>query len=295
MNSRVSRSDSWPTPLPPGPAGARVGGGFDLTETVFALFSTLIEARTGIHYEPRDRPLLAGKLEAGAAVSGATSPLDYYYLVRDDPASGAAFDGLIDAIVVNETYFFREAEQLTALCEGVLAPLCRAGKRPRVWSAACATGEEPLTLAMMLDGMGLLSEVDIVASDIGRAVLARAKAGGYGERSVRLLPRGVMGRWLTREDGNVTVLPRLHEAIDWRRVNLVDAEAVGALGTFDAILCRNVFIYFGDETIRRVVQSLTARLNEHAPLLVGAAESLLQFDTGLKWTERCGAFFHVRS
>jgi chemotaxis protein methyltransferase CheR len=269
-------------------------GAFAFNPPVFALFSSLIEERTGIHYEPTDRLLLAGKVEARATAAGFESALHYYYSIRGD-APCPEFDALVDSLVVSESYFFREAEQLTALAESVLRPLCEAGRRPRVWSAGCATGEEPLTLAILLDGMGLLSAVDILASDIAWSALARAKAGDYGERSVRSLPPGVMGRWLARADARVTVTPRLRDSIEWRHVNLVDETSIRALGMFDAILCRNVLIYFSDETIQRVVRTLRAALRESAPLLVGASESLLRFGTDLRWEERAGTFFHVRS
>lgn len=266
-----------------------------LPEPLFAIWKRLIEERTGIHYVAGDRAFFASKLETRVTDAGFESALDYYYFLRYDPASKSEFDALIDALVVNESYFFREAEPLTALCESVLRPLCESGKRPRVWCSACASGEEALTLAMMLDAMGLLSKVDIVATDIGLRILKRAKEGDYGPRSLRALPTGVVGRWLEMEGGRARVLPRLRETIDWRQMNLLDDEAIRALGTFDAVLCRNVLIYFSDATVQRVVASLSWALKETAPLLLGASESILQLGTLLKFEERGGACFYVRS
>ncbi|MEO6572240.1 MAG: protein-glutamate O-methyltransferase CheR [Polyangiaceae bacterium] len=268
---------------------------FTLSEPLFTIWKRLIEERTGICYDPGDRSLLASKLETRVTDAGFESALDYYYFLRYDPGSAAEFDALVDALVVNETYFFREAEPLRALCETVLLPLCKRGERPRVWCAACASGEEVFTLAMMLDGLGILSKVELVASDIGLKVLARAKEGTYGPRSLRALPPGVMGDSLEMKDGRACVRPRLRETISWRRVNLLDDEAVRALGTFDAILCRNVFIYFSSDTVRRVVATLSSALKETAPLLLGASESILQLGTALRFEERGGSFFYVRS
>ena len=270
-------------------------GTLAFSPAVVTLFAILIEERTGLGFKPGDHPLLASKLEACAGALGVESAIQYYYLVRDEPTPMVAFDRLVDAIVVNETYFFREADQLTVLCETVILPLCQAGRRPRVWSAACSSGEEPFTLAILLDGMGLLSSVDIVASDICNKALEHAKKGSYGERSLRAIPDGVVGRWLERADGRVSIAQPLRDAIEWRRINLVDDDAIRALGALDAILCRNVLIYFSDDTVRRVMHSLSGSLNDSAPLLVGAAESLLQFGSELKWGERSGAFFHVRA
>jgi chemotaxis protein methyltransferase CheR len=269
--------------------------GYTLTDPLLSIWSALIEERTGIHYGPSDRGLLEGKLEARASESGFDSLLDYYYFVRYEPVSNAAVDALIDALVVNETYFFREAEQLRALCDTVLAPMVARGEVPRVWCAACSTGEEPLTLAMMLADRGIGSKVEIVASDIGARVLERAKAGTFGPRSLRALPPGIVGRWLDVTDGRAVVSRPLVDRIDWRRVNLTDAAAVAALGSFDAIVCRNVLIYFSDDTVRHVVSLLSNALRGPAPLLVGASESLLRFGTLLKCEERAGAFFYVRA
>lgn len=281
--------------MPRSPSGLTAMGAFSLTPPLFAIWKKLIQERTGIHYDPKELPLLASKLEGRATEAGFDSPLDYYYFLRYDASSGAELDALIDALVVNETYFFREAAQLSVLCEAMLVPGCAAGKRLRVWCAACSTGEEPLTLAMILEEMGVLDEVDIVASDIGLRALARAEQGDYGGRSLRALPQSMKERWFEMVDERARVLPQLRTKIEWRRVNLLDDEAIRSLGKFDAILCRNVFIYFSDDTVQRVVNSLSRALNDGAPLLVGASESLLRFGTALTSKEHAGCLFHIRS
>jgi chemotaxis protein methyltransferase CheR len=281
--------------VPRRPSAIRTMGSFTLSPPLFAIWKNLIQERTGIHYEPADQPLLESKLASRAMEAGFDSPLDYYYFLRYDPTAEAEIDALIDALVVNETYFFRETEQLTALCTAMLAPRCGGGKRLRVWCAACSTGEEPLTLAMILDGMGVLSQVDILATDIGLKALARAERGDHGERSLRAMPEPMKERWLKMVEGRARVSPVLRKKIEWRRLNLLDDKAIRALGKFDAILCRNVFIYFNDDTVQRVVTSLSAALNDGAPLLVGASESLLRFGTHLRSEEHAGSFFQVRS
>jgi chemotaxis protein methyltransferase CheR len=268
---------------------------FVLTDALFSIWSALVEERAGLHYDPKDRDLLESKLSARASDRGFDSLLDYYYFLRYDPASSAELDALVDALVVNETYFFREAEPLRALCDTVLAPMIASGERPRVWSAACSTGEEPLTLAMMLANRGLLSKVTLIASDISLRVLACIKEGAYGPRSLRALPPDVIGKWIDMVEGRARVAREIVDRIEWRRVNLTDEKAIADLGKFDAILCRNVLIYFSDETVLRVVGSLSKALRARAPLLVGASESLLRFGTLLQCEERAGAFFYVKA
>ncbi|QSQ22192.1 protein-glutamate O-methyltransferase CheR [Pyxidicoccus parkwayensis] len=265
-----------------------------MSPQVFSILSALIEQRAGLHYAPEDRELLQDKVSSRAEEAGFDSLLDYYYYLRYDPAGSEALDALVDSLLVHETYFFREALPLSVLAEDVLAPAVHAGRRPRVWCAACSTGEEPLTLAMMLADRGVLSGVELVASDLSTRALERARAGEHNLRSMRALPPGVEGRWLEVHDGRPRVKQELVDAVDWRRVNLVDAAMVAALGTFDAILCRNVLIYFQDETALRVVESLTRALVPGGNLLVGTSESLMRFGTALSCEERRGAFFYTR-
>ncbi|MDC0712702.1 protein-glutamate O-methyltransferase CheR [Stigmatella sp. ncwal1] len=265
-----------------------------LTPPVFAILSALIEQRAGLHYAPEDRELLADKVSSRALEAGFESLLDYYYFLRYDPAGPEALDALVDALLVHETYFFRDRLPLEVLVEQILVPQVRAGQQPRVWCAACSTGEEPLTLAMMLADCGVLKEVRLVASDLSQRVLDRARRGEYNLRSMRALPSGIEGRYLDVVEGRPRVRPELVAAVDWRRVNLVDAAAISELGRFDAILCRNVLIYFQDDMARRVVDSLTQALVPGAPLVVGTSESLMRFGTALVCEELRGAFFYVR-
>lgn len=262
-----------------------------LSPQVFSILSAVIEERTGIHYGSEDRALLAEKLEPRALERGFDSLLDYYYFLRYDPGAEAEFAILVEGLVVNETYFFRERAVLDLIVEVFVPELIRAGVRPRLWCAACATGEEPFTLAMLLDAAGLLDAVTLVASDISKRALAHAREGMYFRRSLRALPAEA-GRWLVPVGNGMRVERRIAQAVDFRRVNLVVDSEVAALGQFDVILCRNVLIYFSDATVESVVAALARALSPNGRLIVGASESLLRFDTGLACEERAGAFFY---
>ena len=265
-----------------------------LRPPVFAILSALIEERSGLHYELADMDMIADRLSARAVEAGFDSLLDYYYYLRYDDASRAELDALLDALVINETYFFRELDSLKRMISEFIEPLVASGKRPRVWCAACSTGEEPLTLAMLLSDRGLLPGVEIVASDLSGRALARAQAGEFGPRSIRQLPpNGLDARFLVAvKDGRVRVREDLAQEIQWLRVNLVDTEAVASLGAFDVIACRNVLIYFSDDTAKRVLASLSGALQPGGALLVGVSESLLRFGSSLACEERGGVFFY---
>ncbi len=265
-----------------------------LTPPLFRLLSALVEERTGLHHAETALEAFSAKVCGRMVEAGFASPLDYYYYLRYDAASADEFAVLVDDLVVNETYFFREPDQLRSLRDDVVRPLVDLGQRPRVWCAASSTGEEPLSVAILLAEAGLLSQVDIVASDISRRSLARAKNGEHTAFALRALPEGVRDRWIHVRGGRVEVDETVREKIEWRHVNIFDAEQVAPLGTFDAILCRNVLIYFRDETVKRIVGTLAGALRLGGRLFVGASESLFRFGTLLRCEERNGAFSYFR-
>ncbi|WP_437337842.1 CheR family methyltransferase [Sorangium sp. So ce394] len=268
-----------------------------ISPQVFAIFTALIAEKIGIHYDAGDRELLGDKVSVRAIDAGFDSLLDYYYFLRYDPAGAAELDALIDVLVVGETYFFRELAQLEVAVAELVAPRVAAGERLRIWSAACSTGEEPFTIAMLLAERGLLGKVDLVASDISARALSRARAGVYGPRSIRsnAPPPPFATRWLEVTPDRVAVSAELKGAIDWRRINLLEASDVTSLGRFDVIVCRNVLIYFHDNTARWVVANLSGALAADGALLVGISESLLRLGTALACEERGGVFLYRKT
>jgi chemotaxis protein methyltransferase CheR len=265
-----------------------------MSPQVFAILSALVADRAGLHFDLPHATTFGEKVAARAAELGFESLLDYYYFLRYDAGGAQEVKALIDALVVNETYLFRELPPLETMVRDLVLPLVRQGRRPRIWSAACSTGEEPHTVAMLLATHGILDAVDLVASDISSTALARARAGRFGRRALRQEPPAFATPWLKVADREVGVDKRFTEAIDWRRINLLDREAVAALGFFDVILCRNVLIYFSDDTVRRVVNTLTDRLVPGGALFVGIAESLLRFAIPLSCEEQNGIFLYKK-
>lgn len=260
---------------------------------VFAILSALVEERAGLHYSAGEQALFLERVDARCQEAGFASLLDYYYFLRYDPGGPGELEELVAYLVVNETYFFRELDALKLIVTRFLAPLVRAGRRPRIWSAACATGEEPLTLAMLLAQAGLLGQVEIVASDISQRALDKARAGRYSRRSLRhTVEPALAGRWLREEGNQLQVAPELLDAINWRRVNLCEPGESRSIGPCDVILCRNVLIYFRDETVVRVIETLADSLVAEGALFVGVSESLLRFGTALACEEAESVFFY---
>jgi chemotaxis protein methyltransferase CheR len=268
----------------------------ELTPPLFAILSSLIEERVGLCYTLQDQELLVSKLGPRVLELGFGSFLDYYHFLRYDPESEREFAGLVNALVVNETFFFREFTPLSVLVKEFVAPRVQAGERPRIWCAACSTGEEPLTLAMVLAQHELLDKVELVASDISSNALIKARSGEYSRRSLRQVPAPhLVARWLTVRERSIAIDPALIDSIRWKQLNLIDPEAVAAVGPVDWILCRNVLIYFREETAARVVNRMSELLRPGGVLLVGVSESLLRFGTALSCEEHSGVFSYRKA
>ncbi len=267
-----------------------------VTPALVQIFSALLEEAVGIHYGPADREIFESKLLAHAHDVGFENLLDYYYRLRYDDPSGQELAQLVEALVVHETYFFRELGPLVQLVDGHLTDMVRRHGRARVWSAACSTGEEPLTLAMLLDERDLLGRVEIIATDVSTRALARAVSGRYSRRSVRDgHPAALAQRYLEVGALGVTVTRRMIDAVKFAQLNLVDEQAVAAIGVVDAVLCRNVLFYFRDQLATAVVERLGRSLTRDGMLVVGVSESLLRFGTALRCEEQAGCFFYRRA
>jgi chemotaxis protein methyltransferase CheR len=205
----------------------------------------------------------------------------------------------MDALAVPETYFWREIDQIRALVDVVVPALVNTlqGTPLRIWSVPCASGEEPLTIAMMLDQAGWFERapIEVHGSDGSPAAIARARSGRYRERSFRTLPETLRDRYFTRDGDAWIPQPRLSERIgSWSVVNLMAPEQVALHAQARVIFCRNVFIYFTETSIRSVVNRFADAMPPRSYLCVGASESLLRITTRFDLVEVGGAFMYVK-
>jgi chemotaxis protein methyltransferase CheR len=266
-----------------------------LSHQLFAVLADLVERASGLHYGAADRELFTSKLVAHAAERGHDALLDYYYRLRYDDPDGAELARLIEALLVHETYLFRELGALIALVDRHIVPVVGARRRARVWSAACSTGEEPYALAMLLEDRGVLDAVEIIATDLSAASIRRAREGKLGRRALRDgYPAELAARYTDSSADGITVVPRIRNAVQFSTMNLVDPAPPG-LGLFDVILCRNVLIYFRDEQIRRAIDRLAEHLVPDGLIAVGVSESLMRFTTAVCCEELAGTFVYRRS
>ena len=269
-----------------------------LPEGTAALIRNLINERTGMFFDNGKSDLLIDKLSPLVIERGFSSYLDYYYLLKYDAGARVEWQNVMNALSVQETYFWREIDQVRALVE-TLVPQWHArnsGAPLRIWSAACATGEEPLTIAIALNEAGWFERtpIEIFASDASSKAIARAEAGVYRERAFRNLPPHLRERYFEPAGPDWRVNRDLHSRINWRLVNLMNESDVGPLASADFIFCRNVFIYFSESAIGRVVRSFARYIRPPGYLFVGAAESLLRLTTDFNLTEIDDAFVYLK-
>lgn len=267
------------------------------SESAFTLLRDMIAQRLGIWFDDAKRDLLADKVSDLMAARGMTSFLDYYYLLRYDAEADRHWAELTDRLSVPETWVWRQPEQLRALAD-IVAPawLARHPGRPlRIWSAACCSGEEPAGIAIALAEAGLLHRAEIVGSDASTAMIERANRGTFSARSLRNLPDELRERWFRCENSSWRLEPRLRERIRFTVANLVDADAVRPLATADVIFCRNVFIYFADDTIVRTVRTFAQAMPDDGHLFLGASESLTRLGTEFELAEVGAAFAYVKA
>ncbi len=222
----------------------------------------------------------ASALEAAVRRTGAADPQTFLRLAQDPVEGRAALDRLINHVTVQETYFLRDPAQLQAISWRLLLERTHeAGASViRVWVAACATGEEAYTLAMLAsEALGPAAPpVDILATDVSISALEHARSARYRPRSVQQLPAPLKSRWLQPTgDGSFEVDERLRALVRFRRHNLV-REPAPPLGEdrFDFVVCRNVLIYFDTPTVERVIASLEGAVRPTGTMVLGAADTL---------------------
>jgi len=266
-----------------------------LAGTVTTILRDLIHERLGLRYETDQFERLADRLAPLLVARGLGSFIDYYYLLKYSE-SAEEWGRVMDALAVPETFFWREIDQVRAVVNEVIPALARDHAPLRIWSVPCASGEEPLTIAMMLEEAGWFdrTKIEILASDASPAAIQRARAGRYGPRAFRNLPERLREKYFTAEGERTwAVAPALAARVGYDVVNLMDAAAFTAHAA-PIVFCRNVFIYFSDRSIRRVVDALTRSMPGPGVLCIGAAESLLRIAPEFELVEIGGAFVYTR-
>lgn len=248
-------------------------------EGIPQLLRDLIHERTGIFFEDSRMDLLLLKLEPLAQNRGCASFLEYYYILKDNDRG--EWDQAWEALSVQETYFWREMGQINVLVEKIIPEWFKKTSLPfRIWSAACATGEEPYSIAMAIAEKGLDKHpIEIFASDASPMALEKARRGVYREKSFRALSPALRYKYFKPVEGGSQLSEEIMNRVNFSRVNLLEAGEIARIARVQAIFCRNVFIYFSKHTIRLTIAMMASKMPPGAHLFVGASESLLRITT----------------
>jgi chemotaxis protein methyltransferase CheR len=261
---------------------------------VAGLLRDLIHDRTGIFFEDSRLDLMMEKLGPLAVQRGYQSFLDFYYALKDNQSG--EWEQTWEVLSVQETYFWREMSQIDALTKIIIPEWFQKHSTSlRIWCAACATGEEPSSVAMAIAEAGWFSHpIEITASDASASALKRAKAGIYRERSFRSLPPALQFKYFKPAPGGAQLNAEIISKIKYRQANLSESGDVAALARVHVIFCRNVFIYFSPHAVRQTVANMAAKMPAGGHLFVGAAESLLRMTSDFELKEIGKAFAYVR-
>lgn len=252
-----------------------------ISDTEFEALRRVIYERSGIHFQDSKRYVLESRLSRRVEELELDSFQQYIQFLTMGPYQTEEFQEMFNRITINETSFFRNQPQLDVFEGVVLANLLearRATKRLRIWSAACSSGEEPYSLAMMVHrtlGVRLSDwHVEILGTDISQKVLDLAQEGRYTSFSFRSVPQTVVDRYF-KKDGQAFVLdPSIRSMVSFEKLNLKDTLKAKRHGTWDVIMCRNVMIYFDDDMKQRCVQMFHDQLADDGTLFIGHSESI---------------------
>lgn len=251
-----------------------------MTREEFRTLSEYVYRKTGIKLQENKLYYVERKVSERMAGLGFSEFRRYFYYLRFD-SEGREFQELINSLTVNETYFFREYYQLKCFAEEALPEILERKKVAghslvKVWSAGCSTGEEPYTLAIILNEMleGLPCDFQVDASDINTGVLEFARRGVYGDRTVRDVPRTYKAKYFLKTPVGWEVVPEIKQKVNFLQVNLLDKNVMRRLSGYDAIFCRNVLIYFDDVARREVALEFYRALLPGGFIFLGHSESM---------------------
>jgi chemotaxis protein methyltransferase CheR len=255
-----------------------------LEEDVFRLIRDFVKDYCGIYFDDDSRYLLEKRLSRRVRTHHFTTFREYYRYLLYHSNRDQELASIIDIITVNETYFFREQNQLKTLSEEIFPEILRTNKdkkRLRIWSAGCSTGEEPYTVAMLVLEKARFRDwhIEIFGSDINQRVLQVARSGVYRKNSFRTTDPYFLHKYFKEENGLSRISDNVKQYVNFTHLNLLDPFKVKLVGSMDIIFCRNVLIYFDQQSRKKVIEIFYERLVDGGYLLLGHAESLINLST----------------
>ncbi|MFB6466005.1 CheR family methyltransferase [Cytobacillus sp. Hz8] len=252
----------------------------------YQLFIQNIKKKTGIDLSQYKEAQMKRRLTSLYEKRGFHTFQDFYNGVSKEAELLQEF---LDRMTINVSEFYRNAKRWEVLEKKILPKMLEKNKRLKIWSAACSTGEEPYTIAMILSKFIPMPQIDILATDIDEIVLERAKKAIYPERSLNEVPQDIKRKFFTQDGSFHQVADEIKKTVTFRKQNLL-ADSFG--GPFDLIVCRNVLIYFTEEAKDGLYKKFSTALKPGGIFFVGSTEQI--FNPGLYQLETEDTFFYRR-
>ena len=245
----------------------------------FTKISEFIYRKSGISLEvDKHFDKIAKYIDKRAKELGYDSFRKYFFTLRFEDKDGTEFQELMNAVTVNETYFFREKDQFEVLVNNILPELHRrlpSSQTLRILSSPCSTGEEPYSIVLHIVEEGNVVEerdIEVVGIDIDSTVIKKAEAAKYTERSVHAIPKTILNKWFVKKSLGYELGDDLKGSVDFHVANVFDKAQMRKLGKFDVIFSRNMLIYFDDASRKEVAMTFYDMLNPGGYVLLGHAE-----------------------
>lgn len=276
-----------------------------LPDNLVEEFSRFVEAHMGLHFPKEKWPDLERGLQHVCREFGCDSEEAFARHAMSSNLSKRQIEMLASCLTIGETYFFREKRALDAFEEILLSEFVRtrrgAGRRLRIWSAGCSSGEEPYTIAMMLKM--LIPDlkdwnISIIATDINPHFLEKAVKGIYTSWSFRDVPEGIINRFFIKKGKDFEVLQEIKEMVTFSYLNLMKDDypsLINNTNAMDVIFCRNVLMYFSPETVKAVAQHFHRCLTDDGRLIVSQTELNDEYFKGFKKVVHSGAMLLRKS
>lgn len=262
----------------------------DLSLEDYIKFRNYLYEKTGLFFEEQKLYFVKKRLTSRAEKNGIDSISDYIKFLKYIDNDKKEMQILINDLTTNETYFFREFEQLSVFGEVILQEsiekkLKHGQKKIKIWSAACSSGEEPYTLAIiLLEMMENIKEwkIEIIGSDINSFVLAMASKGVYSDRSIREVPPEYLSKYFILSSDGYILKPKVKEMVQFENINFIDALTMRHMRDVDFIFCRNALIYFDEESRKKVVGYFYDSLKDGGYIFLGHSESMSRISSAFE-------------
>ncbi|WP_026477891.1 CheR family methyltransferase [Alkaliphilus transvaalensis] len=235
----------------------------------YPLFIQKIYKKTGIDLASYKERQMKRRIESLIARNHYDSYDDYFNALCND---GKLYEEFINYLTINVSEFYRNPQQWEVLEEDVLPTLLKHKKRIKIWSAACSTGEEPYSLVMLLTKFMSLQDISILATDIDLGAIAKAKEGIYTAKSIENLPKDFVSNYFQLVDGKYHIKDSIKKQVTFQKHNLLEDPYPPDC---DLIICRNVMIYFTEETKAKMYHKFYESLNDHGIFFVGSTEQII--------------------